>query len=156
MDSICRKERLTQQLARSAPAVARVWAVYLQQSMKSCLKRWVTAVWDLRPLHTALMHSSMDPVQQSPLAACTDADFLELIASVPSGGRWAATLPCSEWLCCHWQPPWTLYCAACKMSRIHVTCIGWSLRAFLPHGDMSFAETYSSPAERDELLGRSA
>eukprot|EP00891_Asterochloris_glomerata_P008299 jgi/Astpho2/8299/Aster-x1507 len=28
----------------------------------------------------------MDPVQQSPLAACTDADFLELIASIPSGG----------------------------------------------------------------------
>lgn len=87
MDSTCRKERLTQQLARSAPAVARVWAVYLQQSMKSCLKRWVTAVWDLRPLHTALMHSNMDPVQQSPLAACTDADPFG--ADCINSKRWA-------------------------------------------------------------------
>ena len=63
MDSTCRRERLTRQLARSAPAVARVWAVYQQQFMKSCLKRWVPASWDVQPLYTALMHSSMDPVQ---------------------------------------------------------------------------------------------
>ena len=55
MDSTCRKERLTWQLARSAPAVARAWAVCLQQFMKSCLKRWVPADWDVQPLHTASM-----------------------------------------------------------------------------------------------------
>ena len=100
MDSTCRKERLTRQLARSAPAVARASAVYLQQSMRSCLKRWVPAVWGVQSLHTALMHTSVDPVQPFLVAACTDAPWVELIASVPSGGRWAANLPCSELGCC--------------------------------------------------------
>ena len=86
MDSICRKERLTPQLAKSAPAAARAWAVYPQQFMKSCLKRWV-------PVHLGCAATSQCPHAQQhgscaamSVAACTHAPWLELIASVPGGG----------------------------------------------------------------------